>query len=924
MTLIPNRGTAGSALDATNNGLTRVEGGAVWFPRGGVGNRLTATDFGSLATDNFTLDVEFVSPYEIGANVNCYGRTTSSGGGGGWEARILAGGTMAFSYHDKTEFKSLSGGNVEGAKKLRWTVVFPTLTMEADYGDGAGWVDESPGGLVMVSTIGYQEAAYADIGSSGGNQYWLGQAMKSCVLSIEGAASYGYTEAIAGSLNPAATTFIDVGGSTWSVNRSTSGPVTTLVPAGTVVYINPNDAVGGNRITTASNPATELAPDEDALLMWCGLYQRPPSVVGMEIAVRTAGGSQAGMRMFSRDSDTVSVQFSDTDGSNRQTGITLASGFQYETVVFAQVVDRLAATSKINAYGAGWEVLGDPISIAGEGGFDNSLGFGILLMQSKCGVASSWIWNKGVGIAPSDTKLASIAAALIANANRPSTHTTGALPPAGHKVRGDTYRAKNGHKAQFDGTNWQPVTPATGNIAALLADATFLIDAAGSQDGEQVARNRGVAGDVLNARYGSTTSADTNDPLLLTHTGDNYVYFPGSVENLLANNTEFITPTQNVEIVTRVQWWADIASHGDGGNASWVSNWYNSTQTRNWMIGQTSIGSLSAWNSNDTGAAYNDFSDSVLSDLTDGVYWFKVRFDVDNLTISAWFAPDSPIEPNGSQWTALTPVTLLGNHANPRQAGPFAIGGLYGVPTGANPQDPIEGPIHYVRVTDKNTDTVLVELQSEDMNDSGATTITPTVGPVLTVRRSTSGRKTALVTRPVWLFGTDDYMEVAHNALIAFDDTENFTLMAVTRAWPTLGSSNNHYLSKIVASNGAGYRFYFPTGGSSYYRFNIEDGAGLNSASDAPDFVYGDLETGVAVWDRDNEQQLTYMGADVTTPVNTTGFGAGMGNDTGPLHIGSNDGVNGFTDAEIISVAIWRRALTPAEITALNTFYGTA
>ena len=40
------------------------------------------------------------------------------------------------------------------------------------------------------------------------------------------------------------------------------------------------------------------------------------------------------------------------------------------------------------------------------------------------------------------------------------------------------------------------------------------------------------------------------------------------------------------------------------------------------------------------------------------------------------------------------------------------------------------------------------------------TSFTALTGQTVTITRSTSGRKTAIVTQPCWLFGTDDYMEV--------------------------------------------------------------------------------------------------------------------------------------------------------------------
>lgn len=70
----------------------------------------------------------------------------------------------------------------------------------------------------------------------------------------------------------------------------------------------------------------------------------------------------------------------------------------------------------------------------------------------------------------------------------------------------------------------------------VLRSAPFFIDAAYSKSGERYAVNQGTGGHVLDARYGSSTTPNTNDPLLLPWTAQsgNYVYLPGSASNTIS------------------------------------------------------------------------------------------------------------------------------------------------------------------------------------------------------------------------------------------------------------------------------------------------------------------------------------------------------------------------------------------------------
>lgn len=60
----------------------------------------------------------------------------------------------------------------------------------------------------------------------------------------------------------------------------------------------------------------------------------------------------------------------------------------------------------------------------------------------------------------------------------------------------------------------------------LLQSALLYVDAASGVSGSQTLANLGTGGSALDLQMGSTSGSDTNDPLLLTHTGTDYLYLP--------------------------------------------------------------------------------------------------------------------------------------------------------------------------------------------------------------------------------------------------------------------------------------------------------------------------------------------------------------------------------------------------------------
>ena len=203
--------------------------------------------------------------------------------------------------------------------------------------------------------------------------------------------------------------------------------------------------------------------------------------------------------------------------------------------------------------------------------------------------------------------------------------------------------------------------------------------------------------------------------------------------------------------------------------------------------------------------------------------------------------------------------------------------------------------------------------------NSTSTGYTDAFAVAWTINRSTAGRKTVAVTRPVWLFGTDDYMEVANNALLNMDASQSFTVLVVSRMWTA-------FTFQVLASKKddnlvtAGYALRQSS--ISRAEMLIADGTTGISNSVGVDTTSGALSAAAAIRNVGADNQTTYSNATASTP--TADTTNGILTNTTPFRVGRY-GVAGLNaDFELLAVAVFRRALTATEIATINTYYGTA
>jgi hypothetical protein len=166
------------------------------------------------------------------------------------------------------------------------------------------------------------------------------------------------------------------------------------------------------------------------------------------------------------------------------------------------------------------------------------------------------------------------------------------------------------------------------------------------------------------------------------------------------------------------------------------------------------------------------------------------------------------------------------------------------------------------------------------------------------------------VTRPTWLLGTNAYLEVADNDLLDFGASDSFTVLAAVRQWATPASSG-----RIVAKGATSYFRLNNTSATTTPDVAVSDGTNVAITSTPTGPLIGGLGVYSFVIDRSAQRLTTYVNGAAGTHAGISTLGAVS--NTSVMRIGSTPGGSALLDAEVYAVAIWRRALSAAEIAAL-------
>ena len=445
----------------------------------------------------------------------------------------------------------------------------------------------------------------------------------------------------------------------------------------------------------------------------------------------------------------------------------------------------------------------------------------------------------------------------------------------------------------------------------LLQSATLWLDMATPGGDSQKVANSGTGGTALDARLCSTTSVDTNDPLLLTHTGTNYLYLPGITgNNASAPDSAALSITGDIDIMCRVapsDWTPAVT-------ALLAGKWSSSAATQAYALFLETTGVL-RWVEY-SGAAYNDQSSTVATGFTDGATkWVRTTYNSATGDTKFYTAADESGIP--SAWTQLGTTVAGTARAIQDTTNALTIG--ESTTAGSNL---LTGSVYRVAIKngyDGAGTTVFDANFSTNTNQSSFTESSSNAATV-TINRATSGRKSVMVTRAVMLFGTDDYLEVADNALLDFGASESFSVVYVGRQWGTSANYGTR-VSKHAGGVSVGYALL---GDQTLSNLFVAIGDGVvqtyrDGASQA--FTLGALHQETMVRDVGLDTLRGWVGTTGGTAV-TDATTASLANALA-LNVGRNpSGTAYYNDMEVIAVAVFRSALDSTQIGQIATYYG--
>lgn len=428
----------------------------------------------------------------------------------------------------------------------------------------------------------------------------------------------------------------------------------------------------------------------------------------------------------------------------------------------------------------------------------------------------------------------------------------------------------------------------------------------------QVIVNLGTGGADLNGQNGSTSGADSNDAQFLDWPGDNagnYVYVATTTNNGMSVPDEAaldITGDIDLRAHVALDDWTPSANRDVLGKLAGTGD------QRSYLLRVTTAGTLALlWSENGTAATLRNATSTVAVSAIDGqALWIRATLDVDNGASGRDIKFFTSVD--GVTWTQLgTTVT---------QATVTSIYSGTAICQFGQTGSAAEGKYYRAQVRNGIDGTVVLDIDTSVVTSGSATSFTALTGQTVTINRATSGRKAVAVVSPVWLFGTDDYMEVADNALLDFGANDSFTLVAIHRPWATQGTNDTLIAKKANTTNST--QGYSLSGGSTTAlqgQSQIGDGsAGITAVSGSR--TSGQLTITAAVRNVASDNLIVYRNDSAGSAVTDTTTGSLSNSEVLRISRLSGAGTE-YADIELIGVAVFRRALSASEITQLTSYY---
>lgn len=388
-----------------------------------------------------------------------------------------------------------------------------------------------------------------------------------------------------------------------------------------------------------------------------------------------------------------------------------------------------------------------------------------------------------------------------------------------------------------------------------------------------------------------TLPGGSADPIQLDHDGTDYFYFPGTTGNYLGvPDAAYLTPATSFRVEKKMR-----LGDWDSTTAVWTlwdNNNFGSGIGYNLQYNANGLIQLFYGDGSSTQSALSSAA-PAFADNADGWIAAEILFDDGggNHTITFETSTD------GASWSTLGVVRTVAGEIT---------GGFDGdTPNIDVANGAASRRIYCTRVVVDGTTVLDVNAADAD-EDSSTFTEASSNAATVTINRSASGYKTAVVTQPVALFATDDYLTIA--------DTDNFfdvgALDSVT--WFTVlrahdNNASQGLLSKSSAFNTQGWKSSLD--GASAMQSRIRDGSS-NDTNVSVSFTEGVLVAAGGRVDRATGTQHAFVGA--TFSVDDDASAVGDMSNSEPVRLGLLS--TSYAAMEVVAVAFTKQALTAQQI----------
>ena len=402
----------------------------------------------------------------------------------------------------------------------------------------------------------------------------------------------------------------------------------------------------------------------------------------------------------------------------------------------------------------------------------------------------------------------------------------------------------------------------------------------------------------------------------IEHTGSNFAFMPGIIGNYLSvPDAPILDITGNLDIRAQISLddWTPATENVVISKAS-------SSSTRSYKLSITSNGRIRlSWSAN--GSTWIDKDSTVATGVANrSAKWIRATIDVDNglsqNEVRFYTADD------GFTWTQLgTTVVTSGTTSIYSSTSPLEVGSTE---TG---QSPMLGKLFVAQILNEIEGTTVLRVDvpaNVASTDGNVNSFTATTGQTVTVNRSGTDLRTAIVTYSGYLQPNSEFIIPANYSLLDFGSADSFTMFAVVRSFATQVADARIISKEYISESSPRYELSWGNNGKPYglVADTSLTATTANAGAGRGSYTYGTVGTFGIVLNRSNSTLIEYGNG--SSVFSTSAAGVGDLSNFGVLRVGAqsyNAPSTNNADMEVVAVAIFRKALTQDEMRLISNYY---